>query len=159
HSRQPQIRQLGSNPMQKSLVLLALIAMAAIPAFAIDGQVLINESTVMAQGGYPYKITKPGSYKLTGNLSITTSLSGNYSGVDVVIGIQSSNVTLDLNGFTITVNNNLSGLTHSVYAIAELGSFSQVAVQNGSITLSSTAGPLATPSSAVGVYLASTKAT
>ena len=35
----------------------------ATSAFAIDGVVLINQSTVTAAGGFPYMITKTGSYK------------------------------------------------------------------------------------------------
>ena len=60
------------------LVLLAVSAILfATSAFAVDGQVLINQSTVMAAGGFPYRITQPGSYKLAGNLSMTTTVNGN----------------------------------------------------------------------------------
>jgi hypothetical protein len=72
------------------------LAMALFPAcvFAVDGQALINQSTVMAAGGFPYKILQAGSYKLSGNLVVTTI------GTDA-IDIFSDNVTLDLNGFAI----------------------------------------------------------
>ena len=52
--------------------LLFMTAMALVPAcaFAVDGQVLINMSTVTAAGGFPYKITQAGSYKLSGNLTV-----------------------------------------------------------------------------------------
>ena len=60
------------------LVLLAVSAILfATSAFAVDGQVLINQSTVIAAGGFPYRITQPGSYKLTGNLTMTTTVNGN----------------------------------------------------------------------------------
>jgi hypothetical protein len=74
--------------------------MALVPAclFAVDGQVLINQSTVMAAGGFPYKITQPGSYKLSGPLTMTTTVSGNFNSTDVAIEIESGQVTLDLNG-------------------------------------------------------------
>ena len=78
----------------KSIAIV--LAMALFPAcvFAVDGQTLINQSTVMAAGGFPYKILQAGSYKLSGNLTVTAI------GTDA-IEIDSDNVTLDLNGFAI----------------------------------------------------------
>ena len=60
----------------------------------------------MAAGGFPYRITQPGNYKLTGNLTMPTTVSGNVSGTDVAIGIASSHVSLDLNGFSVFIVNN-----------------------------------------------------
>jgi len=73
------------------------IALIVVPvcAFAIDGQVLINQSTVAAAGGFPYTITQPGSYKLSGN---PTVVAPNTDGID----INADNVTLDLNEFVIS---------------------------------------------------------
>src|SRR5580700_2741048 len=80
--------------MQKTLLLLTIVlVLVPICAFAIDGQVLINQSTVMAAGGLPYVITQTGSYKLSGNLVAPANLGG--------IVINADSVTLDLNGFTI----------------------------------------------------------
>ena len=98
--------------MQKrslSVLTLVGIALMMVPVngFAADGQVLINQSTVMATGGFPYKITQPGSYKLSGNLIRNTSSTPNYVGVggpaDVAILIGANNISLDLNGFSIVV--------------------------------------------------------
>jgi len=75
------------------LILLALCF--AVPAFAVDGVVLINQATVTAAGGFPYKITQSGSYKLSGNLVDTAA------GTDGIL-IMADNVTIDLNGFTIS---------------------------------------------------------
>jgi hypothetical protein len=52
--------------------ILATFAMAVLTpcAFAVDGQVLIDQAAVMAAGGFPYKITSLGSYKLSGNISV-----------------------------------------------------------------------------------------
>jgi hypothetical protein len=74
----------------------ALLAAALVPAcvFAVDGVVLINQSTVKAAGSYPYVISQPGSYKLTSNLVVDAGKNG--------INIVASNVTIDLNGFTIS---------------------------------------------------------
>jgi hypothetical protein len=75
-------------------VLIGTALIFAAPAFAVDGQVLINQSTVMAQGGFPYKINQPGSYKLSGNLVVPADVDG--------IDILTDNVTVDLNGFTVS---------------------------------------------------------
>lgn len=78
-------------------VLICAALMFAAPAFAVDGVVLINQSTVMnSGGGFPYKITQPGSYKLSGNLVVPAN--ANVDGID----IQTDHVTIDLNGFTIS---------------------------------------------------------
>ena len=80
------------SKVRAGLLVLCAWCFAA-PAFAIDGQILINQSTVMAAGGFPYKITQPGSYKLSGNLVV--------SGSTDAIDIDTNNVTIDLNGFSI----------------------------------------------------------
>lgn len=100
-------------------LLVSVFALALVPGhvYAVDGLVLINQSTVVALGGSPYRITQPGSYKLSGNLVVTAA------GTDA-IQINSDHVTLDLNGFTISgifagancylctgVNSSSSGIT------------------------------------------------
>jgi len=52
--------------------------------------VLINQSTVLATGGFPYIISNPGSYKLTGNLTMSATSAGAYHGSDIVITTNSS---------------------------------------------------------------------
>ena len=76
---------------------VALIAMILVPAcvYAVDGQVLINQSTVIAAGGFPYVISQPGSYKLSGNLNVTATLQFNTPG------------DLDPGGKIISQNNNV----------------------------------------------------
>lgn len=73
--------------------LLILAALAAIPAAAADGQILINQASVMAAGGFPFSISQSGSYKLSGNLQVPAGKDG--------IVISAGHVTLDLNGFGI----------------------------------------------------------
>jgi hypothetical protein len=75
------------------LFLLVVLAMS-LPVFAVDGVVLISQSTVTAAGGFPFKITQPGSYKLTTNLVVPADKGG------IIVAAQ--DVTLDLNGFGIT---------------------------------------------------------
>ena len=122
----------------------SLLAIAP-SAFAVDGAILSNQNTSVnglpgcPHAGFPIIICQSGSYRLSGDLTMITSAAGNYSGVDIAIGIASSKVTLDLNGFPITVNDFLGdSLTHDFFAIAELGTFSQVTVRNGTVTLNST---------------------
>jgi hypothetical protein len=55
-------------------------------------QTLINPASISS---YPYVISTPGSYKLTGNINVGTSSIG-------AIYINTNNVTLDLNGYSIT---------------------------------------------------------
>ena len=43
------------------VVLLVLALFVCSPVFAIDGQILINQATVNAAGGFPYKITQAGA--------------------------------------------------------------------------------------------------
>src|SRR5437016_2127723 len=69
--------------------------------YAIDGQVLINQSTLNAAGG-TYTITQPGSYKLSGNL-VTNDQNRN------LIVIAADHVTLDLGGFMILGPTDCSG--------------------------------------------------
>ncbi len=71
-------------------------------AMAVDGVVEINEARVQAGNitpgdtpGYPVTITRPGSYRLTGDLS--HALVPGESAIDVL----TNGATIDLNGFTI----------------------------------------------------------
>jgi len=115
------------------LVLLSITLLPA--ALAVDGVVLINQSTIMAAGGFPYKITQPGSYRLTGNLLADAN--------KTAIEITSSNVSFDLNGFTIACNTVPVGLNPvSFFCVGnEPFGFSPplrgLTVRNGSITVTS----------------------
>ncbi len=112
--------------MSTAQLLFALSILTPACALAQNGVVQINQSTVAVNGnratnGFPYIINQPGSYQLTSNLVVPAGANG--------IGIAASNVTLDLNGFTIT----LLGLNPAgLYAI---GSPSMISVRNGSIVV------------------------
>ena len=107
---------------------LVVLAVALLPAcaFAVDGVVLINQSTVMAAGGFPFVISNPGSYKLSGNLSVPAA--------KTAILITTSNVSLDLNGFnvaslgpfTVPFNTPPSG-------VQILGTVSNISIRNGTL--------------------------
>src|SRR5260370_27353809 len=121
-----------------SLVLLAsaVVAVSAAPAYAVDGVVLINQNTSVnglpgcGSSGFPIVICNSGSYKLSGNLVVPGS-----SGI--VINV--SNVTIDLDGFTISGSvtctgsgSSLScidpGFTRGIYAVAD-----NITLRNGSV--------------------------
>ncbi len=83
--------------MQRRIGLAAAILHVALvcPAVrAVDGVIEINQVTVEANGGFPYVISEPGSYILTGNLSVP-------DGDTTAIHVGADDVTVDLNGFAI----------------------------------------------------------
>src|SRR4051812_47183537 len=73
----------------------------ALPASAIDGVTLIDQNRALAGGvtpgdapGFPISITRPGQYRLSGNLTVPD--------VDTTaIEVATDHVTIDLNGFVI----------------------------------------------------------
>jgi len=82
------------------LAILVTIGLAA-PAVAVDGVIEINQTratvgsvTVGDAAGFPVTISEPGSYVLTGDLTLP-----NADATGIVI--QSSHVVVDLNGFSI----------------------------------------------------------
>lgn len=82
------------STMSKILSILLILGLwTAVPALAADGVVLINQAKVIQQGGFPFKITRSGSYKLSGNLVVPPNVNG--------IEFRAEDITLDLNGFTI----------------------------------------------------------
>src|SRR6266481_1804172 len=72
---------------------VAVLGLAA-SAGAVDGTIEINQAKVLATGGFPYTISNTGSYRLTGNLTVSGS---SLNAIDV----NASHVTIDLNGFSI----------------------------------------------------------
>ncbi len=85
-----------------SVVIAALsAALLACPAAAVDGEILIDQATVNAGGitpgdaaGFPATLSRPGRYKLAGNLRVPAEQSG--------IEATANDVTVNLNGFTIS---------------------------------------------------------
>jgi hypothetical protein len=80
-----------------ALFAAAMLAFAA-SAGAVDGIIEINQAKVLANGGsFPYTIAAANagqSYRLTGPLKVPASTDG--------IDVNAPNVTIDLNGFTIS---------------------------------------------------------
>ena len=71
---------------------MLVVLVESAPVFAARHE--IDQSAVKANGGFPYKITKSGSYKLTSNLVVPAGIDG--------IDVLAPDVTIDLNGFSIT---------------------------------------------------------
>ncbi|MDJ0787558.1 MAG: DUF1566 domain-containing protein [Myxococcota bacterium] len=73
--------------------LVPFLLLLATPAFPADGRIEINQAIVDAAGGFPFVISEPGSYVLTGPLSVPASTDGL---------VLANEIVLDLNGFSIT---------------------------------------------------------
>ena len=99
-----------------------MLGMAA-AAGAVDGTIEINQAKVLAAGGYPYVISNPGSYRLTGNLTVATE------SVDA-IDVNANNVTIDLNGFSITGPTPGAGSGIGIHGESANG----ITVENGTAT-------------------------
>jgi hypothetical protein len=92
---------------------LGVLAGAARPANAVDGVIEINQQKALAGGvngslvadppGFPVTITQPGSYRLTGNLSVDQNTTA------ILIPGSTQRVSLDLGGFAIEGPNACSG--------------------------------------------------
>jgi hypothetical protein len=113
------------------LLFSAMFLICVRPVFAVDGQILINQSTVLASGGFPYRIVQPGSYKLSGNLTAPLNVSA--------IKFDSSNVTLDLNGFSINCSfDQNASFSQGCVTDANIAQ-SALNIKNGSVSISATA--------------------
>ncbi len=99
--------------MKPTLLFLSLLA-ASFAAHAVDGVILIDHNKALAGNvtpgdapGYPVSISRSGSYRLSGNLTVADADTGG-------ILITAPNVTLDLNGFSVL------GPVHCIYNGAEV---------------------------------------
>lgn len=88
--------------ISRSLILAAACFAFTHHASAVDGVVLIDQKSAMGgrvtpgdQPGFPVTISQPGSYRLSGNLVVSDPMT-------TAVQITADNVTLDLNGFTIS---------------------------------------------------------
>jgi hypothetical protein len=90
-----------SNTCSLTVLFFAALLAFAPFALAVDGVVLINQSTSVnglpgcPHSGFPIAICKSGSYRLAGNLNVSNV---NTSGINIT----ADEVTLDLNGFALT---------------------------------------------------------
>jgi hypothetical protein len=75
-------------------VLAAVLFLLPSAAAADTGRTELNQAVIDAAGGFPYTITAPGNYLLTGSLVVPASTDG--------VVLEASDVVIDLNGFSIT---------------------------------------------------------
>jgi hypothetical protein len=109
-------------------VLVACAVLDAFPAAAVDGEILIDQAKVNSGGvtpgdtaGFPATLSRPGRYKLSGNLAVPPNING--------INITANDVSIDLNGFTI-----LSATAGSGIGISAPTESNRIRIANGSIT-------------------------
>ncbi|HUU44069.1 MAG TPA: hypothetical protein VMX57_09830, partial [Planctomycetota bacterium] len=82
--------------------LACFVLVLGVDATADDGRIEINQAAALAGGvvtgdapGFPVQITLPGSYVLTGDLTVSDP------GTSAIL-VSASRVSLDLNGFSVT---------------------------------------------------------
>lgn len=88
------------NTYLKHLAVVSLLCCSSI-ALAVDGVIEINQTRALAGGvtpgdtpGYPVTLSQSGSYRLTGNLTLTDK---DMTGIEIT----ANDVSVDLNGFGI----------------------------------------------------------
>ena len=79
--------------LRVTLLLWSLTVLCPSGAVAVDGVNEINQTSILAAGGFPYTIPAAGSYVLTGDLTPPPGIGALVAGAD--------NIEIDLNGFTI----------------------------------------------------------
>lgn len=84
----------------------------------IEARTPVDATNTPGNASQQFSITQPGSYYLTGNI---IGVSGKYG-----IGIQTNDVTLDLNGFEML------GASNSLYGI-EIGAGQNIVIRNGTL--------------------------
>jgi hypothetical protein len=119
------------TPM-KSLAYLA-VALVPLTSSAVDGVFLIDQNRALAGSvtpgdtpGFPIVISQPGSYRLSGSLTVPAAVNA--------IMITVPNVTLDLNGFAIvTTPVTPPASSYGIFS-RTAGAASNIVVRNGTIT-------------------------
>lgn len=117
------------------IAMAVLLAGLPTAAFAVDGVILIDQNRALAGNvtpgdapGFPVTISQPGSYRLSGNLTVGTS------NVSAIV-IAASRVVLDLNGFGAECNLVAPPSTIVDYCVGSASGTSLITVTNGSIRL------------------------
>lgn len=118
----------GGKPKMKKLSAAVVFAAATMLVWAasvgaVDGTIEINQAKVLAAGGFPYRINASGSYRLTGNLTVSSTSA---DAIDVSV----NHVTIDLNGFAINGPGGSSGSGNGING----QTVDALTVENGAIT-------------------------
>ena len=90
-----------SNFSTRGLSTALFLTSLACNVYAVDGVILIDQTRALTGGvtpgdtpGFPITLSQPGSYRLTGNLTVPNATTA-------AITIGADNITIDLNGFSI----------------------------------------------------------
>jgi hypothetical protein len=110
-----------------SILVFAGSVFGAGTAAAVDGVTEINNTSIMAAGGYPFAIAASGSYVLTSNLTPPAATGA--------LVVAAPNVTLDLNGFDV-----IGSLGGAAVGISGVGAGGGLTVRDGTIENFSGAG-------------------
>jgi parallel beta-helix repeat protein len=114
-------------------VVIVAVMMLPCVAHAVDGVILIDQANAVAGNvtpldapGFPVTINRPGSYRLSSNLDVQSGVSG--------IAIVVSDVTIDLNGFTVRAigGQGISGI-HIAPAGTAVRNLRGIAIRNGTV--------------------------
>jgi hypothetical protein len=84
----------------------------------VEPRIAINSTNTPGGAGETYLISQPGSYYLTGNITMT---SGKHA-----VAVSSADVTIDLNGYTI------AGVSGASYGVVGYSGVGRIVVRNGS---------------------------
>lgn len=104
-----------------------VLACGTSTAFAVDGVILIDQNRALAGSvtpgdapGFPVTLSQPGSYRLSGNLTVPAATDG--------IVITANRVTLDLNGFSVAGSGTGKGISNGL--AGRIGT----SIRNGTVT-------------------------
>jgi hypothetical protein len=110
----------------KKLCLPLFLIVAALFTQQLCAQTQINQSNISS---FPYTITKPGSYILTSNLTVSAANT-------TAIMVYASDVTIDLNGFSIIgpMSCTASGCSSSSSGYGVNTQYNNLTLKNGTIS-------------------------
>ena len=81
------------NRIKFAQFFFVVTMICVLPDAAADGRIELNQTVIDEAGGFPYIISAPGNFVLTGDLSVPADTDG--------IVINTTRVRIDFNGFTL----------------------------------------------------------
>jgi hypothetical protein len=111
----------------KKIIFALAVAFATLCCQQLAAQTQINQTGISS---FPYTITKPGSYILTSNINAGTAL--------YAFLVEANNVTLNLNGFTVSgavvCSPSSCNTNNNTFGIYSFSSYTNTTVENGTVT-------------------------
>jgi hypothetical protein len=105
-----------------SSVIVSALTLVTLQVEADDKTVHIDQAMVQAAGGFPFKITKPGNYRLNGNLHVPANANG--------IVIDADGVALNLAGFQLEC---AGGQNTGIFSDHTTTTYNNITVANGNV--------------------------